>query len=149
VKLRLTAYRSRHPEEAEAFLTCLDARYKRTQLAISDPLSSAVFFHREISMFFEHYVKTGEDSVFGRISQYFEAVETNERDSLHLHGLLWLEENMELSSVLRDARSEEQAAYRERVIQYMDSVFTEVGPCQLGPPCLSVNASSMLTRADW
>jgi len=127
VKLRLAAYRSRHPEEAEAFLTSLDASYKRTRLAISDPLSSAVFFHREISMFFEHYVKAGEDSVFGRISQYFGAVETNERGSLHLHGLLWLEGNMELSSVLRDVQSEEQASYREQVIQYVDSVFTEVG----------------------
>ena len=33
-------------------------------------------------MFFEHYVKTGEDSIFGRISQYFGAVETNERGAL-------------------------------------------------------------------
>ncbi|SPO04962.1 uncharacterized protein DNG_07647 [Cephalotrichum gorgonifer] len=41
VKLRLAAYRSRHPEEAEGFLTSLDATYKRTRLAISDPLSSA------------------------------------------------------------------------------------------------------------
>lgn len=59
VKLRLAAYRSRNPEEAEAFLTSLDAAYKRTRLAVSDPLSWAVFFYREISMFFEHYLKTG------------------------------------------------------------------------------------------
>jgi len=127
VKLRLAAYRSRDPAEAEAFLTSLDAAYKRTRLAISDPVSSALFFHREISMFFEHYVKTGGESVFGRISQYFGAVETNERGALHLHGLLWLQGNMHLSSILRDVRNEEQATYRERVIRYVDSVFTEVG----------------------
>lgn len=88
VKLRLAAYRSREPEEAEAFLMRLDSIYKRARLAISDPISSAIFFHREISMFFKHYVRTGEESVFGRINQYFGAVETNERGALHLHGLL-------------------------------------------------------------
>lgn len=126
VKLRLAACRTRDPDEAEAFLTILDLAYKRTRLAISDPLSSAIFFHREVSMFFEHYVKTGEDSVFGRISRYFGAIETNERGSLHVHGLLWIHGNMHLSSILGDVEGEDQAAYRERVIQYVDSVFTEV-----------------------
>ena len=76
-------------------------------------------------MFFEHYVKTGEDSVFGRISQYFGAVETNERGALHLHGLLWLQGNMHLSSILKDLQKEDQATYRDRVIRYVDSVFIE------------------------
>ncbi|RKK06850.1 hypothetical protein BFJ65_g18403 [Fusarium oxysporum f. sp. cepae] len=125
VKLRLAAYRTRDPDEAEAFLTSLDLAYKRTRLAISDPLSSAVFFHREVSMFFKHYVKTGKESVFGRISRYFGAVETNERGALHVHGLLWLQGNMHLSSILRDVEEEGKAAYRERVTQYVDSVFTE------------------------
>ncbi|KAL6353693.1 hypothetical protein LRP88_13006 [Fusarium phalaenopsidis] len=84
VKLRLAAHRSRDPEEAESFLRSLDMAYKRARLAISDPVSSAIFFHREISLFFEHYVKVGEESVFGRISQYFGAVETNERGALHV-----------------------------------------------------------------
>ncbi|EKG09158.1 hypothetical protein MPH_13842 [Macrophomina phaseolina MS6] len=125
VKLRLAAYRFRDRDEAEAFLRSLDQAHKRARLAISDPLSSAIFFHREISMFFKYYVRTGEDSVFGRISQYFGAVETNERGALHVHGLLWLQGNMHLSSLLTDVRGEDQAAYRERVIEYMDSVFTE------------------------
>lgn len=88
VKLRLAAYRTHDPDDAEAFLTSLDMAFKRARLAISDPMSSALFFHREISLFLEHYVKVGEDSVFGRISQYFGAVETNERGALHVHGLL-------------------------------------------------------------
>ncbi|KAF1807901.1 hypothetical protein P152DRAFT_469269 [Eremomyces bilateralis CBS 781.70] len=125
IKLRLAAYRTRDPEEAEAFLTSLDLAYKRARLAISDPLSSAIFFHREISLFFEHYVKTGKDSVFGRINRYFGAVETNERGALHVHGLLWLQGNMELSSILQDHNREDQVAYQERVAQYVDSVFTE------------------------
>ncbi|KAI8396536.1 hypothetical protein FOFC_21084 [Fusarium oxysporum] len=117
VKLKLAAYRKRDPDEAEAFLTSLDLAYKRTRLAISDPLSSAIFFHREVTMFFNHYVNTGKESVFGRISRYFGAVETNERGSLHMHGLLWLHGNMHLTSILRDVEGEDKAAYRERIIQ--------------------------------
>jgi hypothetical protein len=106
VKLRLAAYRCRDPEEAEAFLLGLDQAYKRARLAISDSLSSAIFFHREISLFFEHYVKVGEDSVFGRISEYFAAVETNERGAPHIHGLLWLRGNLYLDSILKDVRED-------------------------------------------
>ena len=38
-----------------------------------------------------------------------------------------VQENMHLDSVLTDVQSEEQATYREQVIQYVDGVFTEVG----------------------
>ena len=134
VKLRLAAYRTRDPDEAEAFLTNLDSSYKRMRLAISDPLSSALFFHREISLFFRHYVKVGEDSVFGRISQYFGAVETNERGALHLHGLLWIHGNMFLSSLWKDVEGGVSSTYQDRVLRYVDSVFTEVGPRLCSPP---------------
>ncbi|KNB18529.1 hypothetical protein FOXG_15932 [Fusarium oxysporum f. sp. lycopersici 4287] len=50
---------------------------------------------------------------------------TNERGALHLHGLLWLQGNIYLSSLLSDVQGEEQAAYRQRVTEYVDSVFTE------------------------
>lgn len=126
VKLRLAAYRARDPVEAEAFLEGLGNAYKRTRLAISDPMSSAIFFHREMTLFFEKYVKAGEESVFGRISHYFGAVETNERGALHIHGLLWLHGNAQMASVLADVHGEDQTAYRERIIRYVDSVFCEV-----------------------
>jgi hypothetical protein len=70
-------------------------------------------------------VRVGEESVFGRISEYFGAVETNERGSLHVHGLLWLQGNMGLASVL-NGDGEQAALYRARVLEYVDSVFTEV-----------------------
>ncbi|OAQ57458.2 ATP-dependent DNA helicase PIF1 [Pochonia chlamydosporia 170] len=79
-----------------------------------------------MTLFFEHYVKVGEESVFGRISQYYGAVETNERGALHVHGLLWLHGNAHLSSMLADIQGEDQVAYRERIVKYVDSVFSEV-----------------------
>ncbi|KAM4067068.1 PIF1 protein [Hirsutella rhossiliensis] len=125
VKLRLAAYRTRDPGAAEEFLEGLGSAYKRTRLAMSDPMSAAVFFHREMKLFFDHYVKVGEESVFGRIGKYYGAVETNERGALHVHGLLWLHGNAHLSSMLADIHGEDQAAYRERIIRYVDSVFSE------------------------
>ncbi|KAM4058295.1 PIF1-like helicase [Hirsutella rhossiliensis] len=124
VKLRLAAYRARDPEAAEAFLRELGTAYKRVRLAIADPMSAAVFFHREIKLFFEHYVDVGDESVFGHVGAYYGAVETNERGALHLHGLLWLKGNARLGEALAGAGGE-QAAYRERIIRYVDSVFSE------------------------
>ena len=53
-------------------------------------------------MFFKHYVRIGEELVFGCINQYFTAVETNKCGTLYLYGLLWLYGNMTLASVLRE-----------------------------------------------
>ncbi|CAI6100067.1 unnamed protein product [Clonostachys chloroleuca] len=53
-------------------------------------VSSAIFFHREISLFFEKYVRTGQKSAFGKASHYYATVEANNRGSLHLHGLLFI-----------------------------------------------------------
>ncbi|KAM4061911.1 PIF1-like helicase [Hirsutella rhossiliensis] len=83
------------PDEAEAFLRDLGTAYKRTQLAISDPMSSAVFFHREMTLFFEHYVNVGEEG------------------------------NAGLGEALAGPDTEKQAAYRERIVRYVDSVFSE------------------------
>jgi hypothetical protein len=131
VKLRLAAYRKEDKAGAEAtLLRALQDRYERVKLAITDPISSAIFFHREVEMFFEHYVKVGEESVFGRIGQYFAAVETNERGALHVHGLLWLEGNLELGNFIGahgNGEDDESAAMeREGILKYVDSVFAEV-----------------------
>ena len=71
-------------------------------------------------------MKIGNDSVFGRINRYYTAVESNDRGALHLHGLLWLEGNIGLTSVLGNSGGVDAAASRERLVQYIDSVFTEV-----------------------
>ncbi|KAL6411732.1 hypothetical protein AUP68_04106 [Ilyonectria robusta] len=125
VKLRLAAYRTSEPDAAEAFLKSLGMSYKRLRLAISDPMSSAIFFYREMMLFFEYYVKVGEESVFGRIIDYFGAVKTNERGALYVYGLLWLYGNAHLSSMIADIDGEDQATYRDCIIQYIDSVFSE------------------------
>jgi Helitron helicase-like domain at N-terminus len=85
-----------------------------------------MFFHQEISPFLEKYVRTGQDSVFGKVSCYFASVETNDRGALHLHGHLWLDANMHLSTLLKNMAKPKNEGYREQVCGYIDSVFLEV-----------------------
>ncbi|KAI8649770.1 ATP-dependent DNA helicase [Fusarium keratoplasticum] len=137
VKMRLSIHRLHEYDTAKELLADLRGRYDRIALSTMDPVSSAIFFHREVSLFFEKYVRTGQESVFGKISHYYATVETNERGSLHLHGLLWLAGNMQLLSLIDDMADPAEAEYRTRVVQYIDSVFHE---------CLDENAGNAVRQ---
>jgi hypothetical protein len=126
INMKLTAFRGQNGREAEKLFQMLQQHINSVQHTVRDPVSSAIFFHREISLFFEKYVRTGENSVFGKVSCYFGCVETNERGALHLHGLLWLDANVHLPTLLDDMAKSENEAYREQVCKYVDSVFSEV-----------------------
>ncbi|KAJ6436458.1 L-fucose-proton symporter [Purpureocillium lavendulum] len=125
VKMKLAIHRLHDYETAKDLLADLRARYDGIALSTMDPVSSAIFFHREISLFFEKYVRAGNQSVFGKVSHYYATVETNDRGSLHLHGLLWLHGNMELPSLVDDIADPREEEYRDRVVRYVDSVFHE------------------------
>ncbi|KAM4064217.1 AAA domain-containing protein [Hirsutella rhossiliensis] len=152
VKLRLAAYRARDPEAAEEFLRSLDKAFKRVRLSVSDPMSSAVFFHREMTLFFEHYVNAGGESVFGRVSQYYGAVKRTSEAPPRARAAL-ARGNAHLSSMLADSDGGEQAAYRERIVRYVDSVFSEdldqEGFCAVeAERSVTSDISSLLNRAD-
>ncbi|XP_044718878.1 ATP-dependent DNA helicase PIF1 [Hirsutella rhossiliensis] len=125
VKMKLAIHRLHDYESAKELLADLRERYDRIALSTMDPVSSAIFFHREISLFFDKYVNTGQESIFGKISHYYATVETNERGSLHLHGLLWLDGNMRLPNLMDDMANPAEESYRAQVIRYIDSVFHE------------------------
>ncbi|KAM4062608.1 PIF1-like helicase [Hirsutella rhossiliensis] len=125
VKMKLAIHRLHDYESAKELLADLREKYDRIALSTMDPVSSAIFFHREISLFFEKYVNTGRESIFGKISHYYATVETNERGSLHLHGLLWLDGNMRLPNLIDDMANPAEESYRAQVIRYADSVFHE------------------------
>ncbi|KAM4061599.1 PIF1-like helicase [Hirsutella rhossiliensis] len=112
VKMKLAIHRLHDYESAKELLADLRERYDRIALSTMDPVSSAIFFHREISLFFDKYVNTGQESIFGKISHYYATVETNERGSLHLHGLLWLDGNMRLPNLMGDMANPAEESYR-------------------------------------
>jgi hypothetical protein len=51
VKLKLAAHRGRDGEAARAFLSALSTPLQVTTLSVHDPLSSTLFFFREIPLF--------------------------------------------------------------------------------------------------
>ncbi|XP_044721137.1 ATP-dependent DNA helicase PIF1 [Hirsutella rhossiliensis] len=125
IKMKLAIHRLHDYDSAMELLADLRERYDRIALSTMDPVSSAIFFHREISLFFDKYVNTGQESIFGKISHYYATVETNERGSLHLHGLLWLDGNMRLPNLVDDMANPAEEGYRAQVTRYVDSVFHE------------------------
>ena len=125
VKLKLAAHRDRDRQAAASLLADLYRGLEQTALSINDPVSSAMFFFREISSFFTHYVRTGQDSIYGRVSYYYAAVETNERGALHLHGFLWLEGNLEHAQLMKAMANPTEEAYEQKVKHFVDDVFTE------------------------
>jgi Helitron helicase-like domain at N-terminus len=68
INMKLTASRGLSGREAEELFQALQQHINSVQHTVRDPVSSAIFFHREISLFFEKYVRTGENSVFGKVS---------------------------------------------------------------------------------
>jgi hypothetical protein len=124
VKLKLAAHRGRDGEAARAFLSALSTALQVTTLSVHDPLSSTIFFFREISLFFEHYVRVGRPSIYGNVSHYYATIETNDRGALHLHGLLWLDGNLDLADLVRDMANPDEGEYRSKVKSFVDDVFT-------------------------
>ncbi|KJZ74444.1 hypothetical protein HIM_06040 [Hirsutella minnesotensis 3608] len=108
VKMRLSIHRLHDYHAAKDLLADLWGKYDKIALSIMDP-----------------YVRTGQESIFGKVSHYYATVETNDRGSLHLHGLLWLHGNMELPSLIDDIADPREQEYRARVVRYVDSVFHE------------------------
>lgn len=77
VKLQLAVYCTSKPDTAKAFLKSLSILYKCLQLAISDPISLAIFFYWEIILFFKYYIKVEEELVFQYIINYFNTIKIN------------------------------------------------------------------------
>ena len=126
VNIKLTAYRVISGEQARQLVDQLRKHIGRVQHIVRDPVSAAKFFDREIRLFFNHCVRVGEQSIFGKVSGYYGCVETNERGAEHLHGFLWLDANVELPTLLDDMQQQHNGAYAEQVCRYIDALVSEV-----------------------
>jgi hypothetical protein len=58
------------------------------------------------------------------VSHYYATIETNDRGALHLHGLLWLDGNLDLADLVRDMANPDEGEYRSKVKRFVDDVFT-------------------------
>ncbi|KAJ2891231.1 uncharacterized protein MKZ38_000723 [Zalerion maritima] len=108
--IMLLLYKALHPQtprlqRGKGLLADLGARYDRIALSIMDPGRPRISF--------------------GSISHYYATMDTNDRGSLHLHGLLWLDGNMQLPSLIDDMANPDEREYRTSVVRYINSVFHE------------------------
>ena len=134
VKLKLAAHRELDDRAVRAKPDELETALQSLTLSIHDPLSSTLFFFREVGLFLKHYVRVGQPSVSGKVSDYYATVETNDRGALHLHELMWFDADMGLPTLLRDIADPKEEAYRAKVRSFVDDVFTETLDDDLANP---------------
>lgn len=155
VKLKLAAYRAHEAEAARALLGALSTSLQVTTLSVHDPLSSTLFFYREINPFFEHYVRAGKPSIYGKASHYYATVETNDRGALYLYGMLWLDGNLALADLIGDMANPDEGEYRSKVKSFVDDLFTETLNEALGKESAgsgkktTVVEPELMHDADW
>ncbi|CAF5127157.1 unnamed protein product, partial [Rotaria sp. Silwood1] len=65
--------------------------YKRAEIIASHPVATAKFFHLLITNILDTMIVGG---VLDPVKAYFGIVESQGRDSLHLHLLIWLDNDM-------------------------------------------------------
>jgi hypothetical protein len=107
--------------DLDAFLSHMgpDANGRAKNIA-ADPYAAAKFFHFIVGVIFEtlsgiqvtSFQVKNRVGIFGRVSAYFGAVESQGRGTLHLHTLLWLD-NAPTSEEMR--RLLTQVEFREKV----------------------------------
>jgi Helitron helicase-like domain at N-terminus len=106
-----------------------DAAWRR-KTAHMNPAAIAVFFDKVCTGVLEALIRPGDDKIgiFGEVSTYFGAVETNGRGMLHLHCLVWLTGNLDFFNLR--TKMLEDPEFASRMISYLDSVISErIDPC--------------------
>ena len=88
VKMKLSIHRLHEFDIAKDLSIYFRGKYGRVALSTMDPVSSAIFSHREMSLFLPKYVRASQESISRKISYYYATVETNGRGSMHLPGFL-------------------------------------------------------------
>jgi hypothetical protein len=125
VRIKLSKKRLVDPGVIQLQNEFVAARWEHTSHAASDPLSAAVFFHREMECFFEEYVRVGNPSIFGRVKHYIGLVETNERHSLHMHGLFWLYGAFDLPLITKTLRDPQEESFRAKVLAFLENLISQ------------------------
>ena len=87
----------------------------------------AIFFDKLCTAILKGLVCPGEGQIgiFGEVSTYFGAVETNGRGMLHLHCLVWLAGNLDFFNLRRKMLND--PSFSSQVADYLDSIISGRG----------------------
>lgn len=91
--------------------------------ATMNPVAVARFFKATYCGIFEHLLAAGskDGELFGPVSTYFGTIETNGREMLHLHCLVWLRSAFYISQ-LRD-QLQADSEYASRVVVFINHII--------------------------
>lgn len=109
-------------EHRSAYQIDLNSAMKRTT-AISDPVAVAKFFHYICKAVLDGLLdgKPAELGVFGDVSNYFGVVESNGRDMLYFHTLVWMRRNLGFSKLREQIFSD--CSFADRMIRFLETVI--------------------------
>lgn len=93
--------------------------YRRAEIIASHPVATAKFFHVLISNILNTMVIGG---VLGPIKAYFGTVESQGRESLHLHLLVWLDHNLKPSDMKEKIQD---PTFRDKLKAYLEDIIKE------------------------
>ncbi|CAF5027675.1 unnamed protein product, partial [Rotaria sp. Silwood1] len=93
--------------------------YKRAEIIASHPVATAKFFHLLITNILDTMIVGG---VLDPVKAYFGIVESQGRDSLHLHLLIWLDHDMKPADMKEKIQN---ADFREKLKAYLEDIIKE------------------------
>jgi hypothetical protein len=133
VKKWLSVSQSALPEELSDLSRKMEDYFNRLRFSIEDPVSAVRFFQEELDVFFSELVQVDRYSCLGKVSHYIGSVETNKRGMLHLHGMIWLNGNLQIPQVVKlfseghsDPTTENiKADLKRRIITWSDCIFCQ------------------------
>lgn len=117
---------------------------QRYELIRKNPMIVDWFFYKRA----EHYVKTVLKGKY-KIKDFWYRVEYQHRGSIHLHGILWLEEAPDVTDL--DSKTPEQ---HQIIVDYFDALSTENHPdvnarCPPVHPCRKRNKDIVGSHQDY
>ncbi|CAM4985043.1 unnamed protein product [Rotaria socialis] len=93
--------------------------YKRAETIASHPVATAKFFNFLITNILDTMIVGG---VLGAVKAYFGTVENQGRGSLHLHLLIWLDNDMKPVDMKENIRNTD---FREKLKAYLEDIIKE------------------------
>ena len=93
--------------------------YERAKIIASHPVATAKYFHCLIKSILKCLVLGG---VLGPAKAYFGTVENQDRGSLHLHLLIWLNHNFTPAQLKEKTQDED---FRQNLLRYLEDIVKE------------------------
>lgn len=122
-----------------------DSYFRATQ-ASKNPVGLANFFNTLIDTVINYlfgWSNENHNGIFGKISGYYGMVETQNRGTLHIHMLIWLEGSPDAQTMFDKLSSDSD--FQDKMIKYVTSIIhtgSELQPVNLNEDNLNLAAKS-------